>query len=256
MGEATDHGRLGTLGDVSFLSLGRGKAFSVVEGGIILTNRDDIAERLQNLIARLPRYGVVQTGKLLLKAVALAIFIHPRLYWIPKNLPHLKLGETLYEAHFPILKMSSFQAGLARNWERRLASLRDVRKKNVSRWIDTLKETRGRASSVFGGQSLGLLRFPVRLSDKKDRESLLQQSAESGMGIMPVYPTSIDAIPELKGKIEGGPFPVAARCASELVTLPTHGYLTDDDARAIDRLISPALGWRRSEILNSSSSVG
>ncbi len=59
---------------------------------------------------------------------------------------------------------------------------------------------------------------------------------------MPVYPTSINAIPQLRGKIEGGAFPVAESCARELVTLPTHGYLTQDDETELTRLISRVLG--------------
>ena len=47
MGETWEGRKLGTLGDVSFFSLGRGKAFSTVEGGIILTDRDDFAEVLE-----------------------------------------------------------------------------------------------------------------------------------------------------------------------------------------------------------------
>src|SRR2546428_640550 len=46
MGETWEGRKLGTLGDVSFFSLGRGKAFSSVEGGVIITDRDDIAEVL------------------------------------------------------------------------------------------------------------------------------------------------------------------------------------------------------------------
>jgi perosamine synthetase len=41
--------KLGTLGDVGFFSLGRGKALSTVEGGIILTNREDIAHQISGL---------------------------------------------------------------------------------------------------------------------------------------------------------------------------------------------------------------
>ena len=38
-----DHGvQLGVMGDVGFFSLGRGKAFSTYEGGVILTNNDEI----------------------------------------------------------------------------------------------------------------------------------------------------------------------------------------------------------------------
>jgi dTDP-4-amino-4,6-dideoxygalactose transaminase len=241
MGETREEGKIGTLGDVSFFSLGRGKAFSVVEGGIILTDRDDLAEGLNRLVSGLPRYGLLPLLKVIFKAAALMMFIHPSLFWLPKSLPFLKLGETLFEPHFPILKMSSFQAGLARNWRRKLDILRDVRKKKVNRWIGVLEATRIHGSRILGGQALGLLRFPLRVSDKNKRESLLRESARMGMGIMPVYPTSINAIPELNGKIVGGAFPVAESCARELVTLPTHGYLTEDDITEVSRLISRVL---------------
>ena len=242
MGETREERKVGTHGDVSFFSLGRGKAFSVVEGGVILTNRDDLAERLNGFIGRLPRYGLLPLLNVMLKAAALMVLIHPRFFWVPRSMPFLKLGETLFEPHFPILRMSSFQAGLARNWRAKLEILRDVRKKKVNRWIALLEPSRIHGSHFLTGQVLGLLRFPLRISDKKKREALLRESARRGLGIMPVYPTSIDAIPELKGKIGCGAFPFAERCARELVTLPTHGYLTEDDVTKLSRLISRVLG--------------
>ena len=90
----------------------------------------------------------------------------------------------------------------------------------------------------------GLLRFPLRIRDKNKRESLLCESARLGLGIMPVYPTPINAIPELKGIIGGGEFPVAESCAKELVTLPTHGYLTEREVTVVRRLLSRALSAR------------
>ncbi|TMH83572.1 MAG: hypothetical protein E6H47_12565 [Betaproteobacteria bacterium] len=141
-----------------------------------------------------------------------------------------------------MLKMSSFQAGLAREWPGRLEKLRDVRKKKVNRWITILEASRTHGSNFLRSRSLGLLRFPLRVSDKKKRESLLRESARMGLGIMPVYPTSINAIPELRGKIKGGAFPGAESCARELVTLPTHGYLTEDDVTELSRLIARVLG--------------
>jgi dTDP-4-amino-4,6-dideoxygalactose transaminase len=242
MGEAVADGKLGTLGDVSFFSLGRGKAFSVVEGGIILTNRDDLAEGLDRLVGCLPRYGLLSLLKLIFKALALIVLIHPRLFWVPRGMPFLKLGETLFEPDFPILRMSSFQAGLARNWRRKLEIFRDVRKNRANRWIAILAASRNQGSHFLRGQLLGLPRFPLRISDKDKRDALLRESAGRGLGIMPVYPTSIEAIPELKGEFARRAFPVAASCARELVTLPTHGYLTEDDVSKIGSLVSRALG--------------
>ena len=46
--------KLGTLGDVGFFSLGRGKALTAVEGGIIVTDDGNLAERLLHHWDRLP----------------------------------------------------------------------------------------------------------------------------------------------------------------------------------------------------------
>jgi len=156
-------------------------------------------------------------------------------------MPFLGLGQTLIEPHFPILKMSSFQAGLTAKWRERLQKLQDTRKKNVNRWIAIL-EANGNGGLCFQHrQSLGLLRFPVRVRDIEKRQSLLRESAQKGIGIMPVYPDSINRVPELSGEIPARAFPVAEGCARELVTLPTHNYVTNEDMTVVGELLSRAL---------------
>lgn len=241
MGETWEERKLGTLGDVGFLSLGRGKAFSTVEGGVILTDRDDVAEALIGRVDSLPGYGYWGLLKLISRAGGLMLFLHPLLYWIPRSLPFLRLGETLFELDFPILKMSSFQAGLAVNWAERLRRLRDARKANVKRWRGILEEIGDRDSWHEHSQSIGLLRYPIRVRDADRRKSLLQESANRGAGVAPVYPKSINCLSELRGKIPAQACPVAESCARELVTLPTHGYLTEDDVTEISVLVSRVL---------------
>jgi len=241
MGEIQSGKKLGTLGDVGFFSLGRGKAFSVVEGGVILTDRDDIAEKLGRLANRLPSYGLLPLLGLILRATALIALIRPRIFWIPKSLPFVRLGETFFEPEFPMRKMSSFQAGLARSWQNKLGKLRQTRKRNVDRWQSFLEALKCGGLSVVRPPSLGLVRFPIRIRDSEKRDSLLRKSTVIGMGIMPAYPTSIDAIPELQGRIGAGAFPVAESCARELVTLPTHGFVTEADAADVKTLLSSVL---------------
>jgi len=89
----------------------------------------------------------------------------------------------------------------------------------VNRWIAIL-EASGNADPGSQDRSLGLLRFPLGARDDKKRGALLRESTRMGLGIMPTYPTSINAIPELRGKVVGGAFPVAESYARELVTLP------------------------------------
>lgn len=242
MGEPMGDGNAGTLGDVGFFSLGRGKSLSAVEGGIILTNRDDVAGVLKGLVGRRPRYGLLSLLGLIFKAAALMTLVHPRLFWLPRSLPFLRLGETIYDPSFRILRMSSFQAGLARNWRERLEAMRIARMEMAGRWVAVLGAGSVNGAHLVRGGIPGLLRFPLRISDREKRASLLHESAARGLGIAPVYPTSIDAIPELKGRIDDEAFPVAERCARELVTLPTHGFLTEDDVARIGGLVSRALG--------------
>jgi len=242
MGESVAARKLGTLGDVGFFSLGRGKALSCVEGGIILTNRDDIADALRGVVQRLPRYGLLSVSNLVLKSTALSILSHPRLFWLPRNLPFLKLGETIFDPHFPIMRMSAYQAGLARNWSVKLERLRNIRRRNVMRWLAALHVARIEGVYTHGGQALGLPRLPVRIEDAQARRSLLRESASRGLGVMPVYPASVSAIPQLKGAFGSAVFPAAERCVRELVTLPTHAFLTEDDVASLGKVVSGALG--------------
>lgn len=241
MGEMSEGQKLGTLGDVGFFSLGRGKALSTIEGGVILTDRDDIAEVLHALVAGLPGYEFRRLMTLVSKAAGVMIFSHPLLFWIPRSMPFLRLGETFFEPHFPMLRMSPFQAGLAVNWRQRLPDLRETRKANARRWLGVMAEAGNGRVRFQHAQSLGLLRFPIRIHDRGIRESLLRESASRGTGVMPVYPQSINRLPELKGEVPGRSFPVAESCARELVTLPTHSYLTSRDVTMIRRLLSQAL---------------
>jgi dTDP-4-amino-4,6-dideoxygalactose transaminase len=57
---------------------------------------------------------------------------------------------------------------------------------------------------------------------------------------MPAYPGSINQIPQLNGALAAQSLPVAESCAREIVTLPTHGYLTEKDVAAIRRLLADA----------------
>ena len=241
MGEVRDGRKLGTLGDVGFFSLGRGKAFSTIEGGVILTDRDDIAERLTRHVASLPSYSILELLNLFIKAVLLKLFLHPLLFWIPRSIPFLKLGETFFETNFPIRKMSSFQAGLARNQPVRLQKLQDGRRKNVNLWVAALAALGIHRLPFNDRPTPGLIRFPVRVRGVEKRESLLRESALRGLGIMPMYPDSIAHLPELKETIDAQKFPIAERCAKELVTLPTHDYVTRKDVMEISRLLSHTL---------------
>lgn len=222
MGGISRGKKLGTLSDISFFSLGRGKALSTVEGGILLTDRNDLAAEIQKLSKTLPQYTIFEEAALILKSLFLRVFANPALFWLPKSIPALQLGRTLYEPHFKMRQMSGFQAGLAIRWMETLEHFTHVRRRNTAHWF-RLFQSNGLSPSccIFNSDSESLIRFPVRIPDMEQREAILEASRRRGLGIMPGYPDAVTAIPELEMD-PTLPVGAARKTAQELITLPTH----------------------------------
>jgi dTDP-4-amino-4,6-dideoxygalactose transaminase len=251
MGIEWEGKKLGTFGDIGFFSLGRGKAFSAVEGGVILTNRYDIAAKLAARIESAPRYNTLEMLALFFKAISLCLFVHPSLYWLPRAIPFLKLGQTMYDPHFRMQRMTAFQAGLAKTWQRKLKEFRQIRAENSRQWsiITQSAQLRNYCSGSLSSNPINMsnttnstnsnfIRFPVKVDDRGLRERILRISDQMGLGVMPTYPNSIDRIPEMRNYIRGQRFPKAKQLADNLITLPTHSFVTQKDKRQIAALIS------------------
>jgi perosamine synthetase len=232
--------KLGTLGDVSFFSLGRGKALSTAEGGIVLTNNDEIAEKLKDQSEKINGYRLFDLIRLILNSIAIMFFLNPSLYWFPKSIPFLRLGDTIYDPEFKIKKMSTFQAGLATGWQRKLKKFQAARSRNSKFLLNNIKQTlvtqvTQQTQSTFFPD---LVRFPIIISDDALRRRVLEESERRGLGIMPGYPDSIDGIKELASHFKGGHFPKAKEISGRIITLPIHPFVTSDDLVRIVSLIS------------------
>jgi perosamine synthetase len=230
--------KLGTIGDAGFFSLGRGKALSTVEGGIILTSRKDIAENITRVMEKIPNYSAIELAGLLLYAFALRILLIPSLFWLPKALPFLRLGETIFDPHFKMRRLSPFQAGLALEWENKLKDFKRFRAENVQAFLNNL-ETIG-LKPAWGNQRPlpDLLRFPLSIESVRKREFILLASERMGLGIARTYPDSVDRIPDLKPGFVSNHFPVARENAVKLLTLPVHPHTTRKDREKIIDLLA------------------
>jgi len=168
--------------------------------------------------------------------------LHPRLFWLPKSLPFLRLGETIYDPAFPRQGFSPYQAGLARRWESKLRSFREARKQNAAWWDSRI--------NIEGLHKVGrsrdnpdvpaVLRYPVLAEDRDVRDKIVAKSEERGLGIMPVYPDSLDGVDGLAIVGGEGGFPGAKACAERLFTLPVHPWVRQRDRDAILRLLREA----------------
>jgi perosamine synthetase len=252
MGGTIGGKKLGTLGDAGVFSLGRGKALSTAEGGIVLTDNDNLAFKIKKLIDGLPEYGITGKLTLLLNAIFLSFFMHPLLFWLPKSLPFLKVGATIYDTRFAIRRFSDFQAGLSRGWRQKLHSLMKIRTENASFWksrltgIPTISMVNAgcRLDDIEGDSEnlvIGPVRYPIVMRDQNIAEILMKKAESEGAGIMITYPDSVAGIPELRTRFSGFQYPAAKEFAKKILTFPTHPLLSDSDKERIDKLIKTLL---------------
>lgn len=226
--------RLGTSGDAGLFSMGRGKALSTVEGGIIITGNEQIGRAIGKQLETVAGYGVRGCLKLVIHAAVLSVFVKPWLFWIPKALPFLKLGETIFNTSFPVLRLSSFQAGLARGWRNKIGALKKSRRDNITRIA-------GRGAAPPGSpwdQLPDMIRYPVLLADASARKRILLKSEQEGMGIADGYPDSIDGIAAIKNMFGGAQYPGAKDIAERLITLPVHPFTGERDIENIMELLA------------------
>ena len=239
MGGAIDGKFLGTLGDAGFFSLSRGKALTAVEGGIIITNNPRLASVLTARVAALDSYGIVRQLELLLSACVLWLFLRPSLFWFPKLLSFVKLGETVFDPDFTIHRMSGVQAGMARAWRDKLKTFSDARKKTSRAWTASLADAPHiKPINPTALEAASLIRYPVFIENREVRDKILFLSNNYGWGITRMYPKPVDAIGPLHFTEEEKENPGAHACAENLLTLPNHGFVNNKDVSRIMKYLT------------------
>jgi perosamine synthetase len=224
--------KLGTLADVGFFSLGRGKNITCGSGGIIVTNSDRIASCIKESYSEIEKPAFYEVLKELLKALAMKIFIHPMLYWLPSKLSFLRLGETLFYKDFPIMRLSGVQAGILRNWRERLEESTHIHLERTALFSKELQLFRAKDGMT------PYLRLPIIAETRELKEKVIGRSREQGMGISTMYPTPINEIKEIRNRLNGREFASAKFVAERLFTLPTHHFVEERDVRRISALLN------------------
>jgi perosamine synthetase len=231
MGVESSGRRLGTLGDVGIFSLGRGKNITCGSGGIIVTDSRPMADAIARL--HRPLRAASRTSQLadFVRLAIMTIFIRPWLYWIPAALPCLGLGRTVFPTRIPLQRLSGMQAGLLRNWRRRLAGSNRVRAAAAAYFSRHLPLQRARRDGAHP-----YLRLPIVAPNAAAKDRLFALSQRRGLGLALAYPTPINEIPEIRSAFDGQNFPAARAVSERLLTLPTHQWVSARDRRAIAEL--------------------
>jgi len=239
MGVESAGRKLGTLGDVGVFSLGRGKNITCGSGGIVITGSDRIADALGAQWPSLASPLTAESLKDFAMLVVMAIFIRPRLYWIPNALPFLKLGQTIFPKTVAVKRLSGMQAGLLHDWQRRLSQSNQRRSETAA------SVSRQMSLSLPQGPSHPYLRLPIFAATPQGRERIHSFAQRRGLGVSVAYPTPINEIPEIRHMFDGRRFPCARRVSEHILTIPTHQWMSEKDKRAIAACVEPSAAVAR-----------
>jgi len=227
MGVESNGRSLGTLGDVGIFSLGRGKSITCGSGGIVVTNSEPIADAIGRRCRELAASRLAEVLRDFASIVLMAVFIRPRLYWLPAALPFLRLGQTIFPKDVSLKRLSGMKAGVLRDWQARLRKSNRIRSSAAAYFSQQL------SIELANGPSHPYLRLPVFAATPAERDRIYSRSQRQGLGLSVAYPTPINEIPEISVAFNGKRFPSARRVADHLLTIPIHHWLSENDKRAI-----------------------
>jgi dTDP-4-amino-4,6-dideoxygalactose transaminase len=237
MGAKLNEEYVGTIGDVGFFSLGRGKPMTTMGGGVILTNNDQLKDKISSQIGILTQNSKLKTQnlKFILQSLAYSIFLNPRLYWIPEMFTFLHLGETIYDPEFSIGPFTKIQAQQGLVALKRLKGENALRYEKGRNYLKKLSQRNGMFSpKPIDASSPIYLRYPIILKDKNRRNNTYQKLKVRGLGSHFMYPSSIGEIDGIAANLNGkSNREVGKQLVDRLLTLPTHGYLREDNFKQI-----------------------
>lgn len=231
----TWHGaRIGSLGETSVLSFGRGKGWTGGSGGAVLTRRRELPPEARN-----GRRHLRDELRVLTLASAQWAFGRPALYGIPAAMPWLALGETRYRDPSPPRPLTRTAARLLLHDVTASQREAEERRRRAERLLeDIARSPRVRPIRPLSGAMPGYLRLPLRVSG--GLAGLADPDRARRLGVARGYPHGLSDLPAVRDRLVDVPasWPSADALAREVITLPTHSLLSERDIAQLARAVA------------------
>lgn len=221
LGARDRSGPVGGRGEVGVLSFARGKPVGALGGGALAWSQAPPGPPVSSALQGGGRIAATS------RALAFDLALWPPLFRLLAALPALGIGETHFDPDFPrgpitagaLALLEQLLPRAARDAERRARSARELAlaMRELEGWRPLVSRTDDQP--VYP-------RLAVLAPSGCARDRALEALTSLGAGASKMYPSSIDAIPELRPNLVGArEFPGARSFASRILTLPTDGRL-------------------------------
>jgi perosamine synthetase len=239
---ATRNGQFaGTGGDVGLYSLGRGKAVTTIEGGLIVTNSEEIARLVEQEAENLHTPPWVHGVGLLSKMLIYSALLKPRLYWIPNSVPFLRLGATEFNPAFQTEELHGLCRALLPSLLSELSEMNFVRRSNATAIMEALA---GNSNFQFPAQAPDshptFVRLPVIARNRETAKLAVSRLRKAGIGAGPSYPTAVCEISGIGSHMSVKHFhrTEAELLSERLLTLPVHSSVNSQDIQRMADILN------------------
>ncbi|MES9969203.1 MAG: DegT/DnrJ/EryC1/StrS family aminotransferase [Candidatus Thiodiazotropha sp.] len=232
---------LGTFGVAGLYSFDKGKNITSIDGGVVVTSNKELSEIINKHYQQLLNCSKKQNLVTAAKVIVYYIFLNPILYWLPASLPFLNLGKTRYEYDISIKRYSRIVAPLALKQLKRSEHITDERVKNGNWYKNNLNENKELSKIIeFQEANPVYLRYPVKINDKTKREAILKHTKR--YGITNSYPKPLHKLEEISQYlVSDDDFDGANKVAEQIITLPTHAYVSNQNKSTLNRILKKYL---------------
>lgn len=229
----------GTFGSVGIYSFDKGKAITSFQGGVVTSRDEELTSVLAALSNELPPPGYSNTMIHAAVLAAYGLLLNPYLYNVPARLPFLGLGKTEYREDFPISGypeiLAAFTLALTSRFEGIVSARRAI---GNSLRESLLAHSELTAVRPVSDSVPSYLRFPLLVKEEPLRQRIHDSLLQHGLGVSTSYPQPISALPELQRHIVNpGPCENGSLVARSILTLPTHGFVRQEDVQDIAKII-------------------
>jgi dTDP-4-amino-4,6-dideoxygalactose transaminase len=221
---------LGTIGDISTLSFGRGKGWTGGAGGAVLVRRKAALDT-----AALRGVAAGKEANTIVGLLAQWTLGRPAVYGLPHSIPALGLGETTF--HPPVAPATMPRSAAAAVLGAIKSSQEEAakRRENARWFLERISDDESvRSIRPIHDAAPGYLRLPMRV--RGGVGGFTSSTRAMTLGVAQSYPRTLaELAPRLVEPQRA--WPGADELARDLVTLPTHSRLTPIERDEIVRML-------------------
>ncbi len=239
--------KVGTLGDLSFFSLCRGKSLTIYEGGVIVTKKESDSVKIDATIERIVNNDFFSESLKILELLGYWIFYRPGLFWWVFRLPqiywdsrgeHLKALTEYFTIDFPLHKVSKIRKSIGHVTFARLEKEIYKQRQKASRYIENLKDIPGiklitESPGTRATYPYLTLLFNDPIKCKKAKEIF----RNSGLGVFQIYAMAITDYDYLKDIVGNHDSPNARYLAERQISLTTSTFLKEENLDSVVGII-------------------